>query len=431
MIIALTDRQQHLLDLANNLAQKFAARAPAHDRDGSFPHENYADAKAAGLPGLIVPEEFGGWGANLLEATLLMEALGAGDGSTALSLTMHVQTIGSAAEQRPWPEELFTRVCRDAVEQGALINAIATEPKLGSPSRGGKPETTATPVYAKSMNGSGAGEPIEWLINGRKSFASMIPALDYAIIPALLLDGSDEVARFVVPVDDTIEIIETWDAMGMRTTGSHDIVLHDTHAPNANMLGRGDGAKSASGSQDKAGPSTVNAWFMLTISAVYVGVANAALRTAAEFANERVPTALGKPIATLENIQRRLGEAELLLRQARTMLYSAADQWSRHPEQRPALGPQVIAAKVTATNNAIQATDHAMRVVGGVGLSRSMPMERFYRDVRAGLNHPVNDDQALVMFGKNVIEAAQQDEAGEVVEQEDEQEDERELAAAD
>ena len=380
MIIALTDRQQHLLDLANDLAQKFAARAPKHDRDGSFPHENYADAKAAGLPGLIVPEELGGWGANLLEATLLMEALGAGDGSTALSLTMHVQTIGSAAEKRSWPEDLFARICRDAVEHGALINAIATEPKLGSPSRGGKPETTATPVYKGAVDGNVAlngsapnhdKTPTEWLISGRKSFASMIPALDYAIIPALLLDGSDEVARFVVPVDDTIEIIETWDVMGMRTTGSHDIVLHDTHAPNENMLGRGDGAKSASGSQDKAGPSTVNAWFMLTISAVYVGVANAALRTAAEFANQRVPTALGKPIATLENIQRRLGEADLLLRQARTMLYSAADQWSQHPEQRVDLGPQVIAAKVTATNNAVQAVDHAMRVVGGVGLSKS------------------------------------------------------------
>ncbi len=430
MIIALTDRQQQLLDIANNLAQKFAARAPQHDRDGSFPHENYADAKAAGLPGFIVPEEFGGWGMNLLDATLLMEALGAGDGSTALSLTMHVQTLGSAAEKRSWPEDLFARICRDAVERGALINAIATEPKLGSPSRGGKPETTATPVYG-SLNGSARngsapkpnGEPTEWIISGRKSFASMIPALDYAIIPALLLDGSDEVARFVVPVDETIEIIETWDAMGMRTTGSHDIVLHDTHAPNANLLGRGDGAKSAS-----SGPSTVNAWFMLTISAVYVGVANAALRTAAEFANERVPTALGKPIATLENIQRRLGEADLLLRQARTMLYSAAEQWSLHPEHRVDLGPQVIAAKVTATNNAIQATDHAMRVVGGVGLSRSMPMERFYRDVRAGLNHPVNDDQALVMFGKNVTEAAQGVEGGEMVEKE---EAEQELIAAD
>ena len=59
MIIALNHRQQQLLDMANDLAQKFAARAPDHDRDGSFPHENYADAKAAGFPSLIVPQEFG------------------------------------------------------------------------------------------------------------------------------------------------------------------------------------------------------------------------------------------------------------------------------------------------------------------------------------------------------------------------------------
>jgi len=148
-----------------------------------------------------------------------------------------------------------------------------------------------------------------------------------------------------------------------------------------------------------------NAWFMLVISAVYVGVAEAALQVAAAYAKERVPTALGKPIATLESIQRYLGQAELLLSQAKTHLYHNAQMWDQHPDQRVALSPSVIIAKYTATNNAIAAVDHCMRVAGGVSMTKTLPLERYYRDVRGGLSHPVNDDQALVMLGRQVVDS--------------------------
>ena len=142
----------------------------------------------------------------------------------------------------------------------------------------------------------------------------MAPVLDYFIIPATLQDGSEDVARFVVPKGDGIEIVETWDAMGMRTTGSHDLRLTGVTAPAANMIART--------SQSTGGGA--NAWFVLIVSAVYVGVAQAALAAAVRYAHERVPTALGRPIATLESIQRHLGQAELLLTQARLFLYQTA-----------------------------------------------------------------------------------------------------------
>jgi alkylation response protein AidB-like acyl-CoA dehydrogenase len=142
---------------------------------------------------------------------------------------------------------------------------------------------------------------------------------------------------------------------------------------------------------------------MLTISAVYVGVAVAALKTAACYARERVPTALGKPIAELESIQRQLGQAELKLQQARMILYHNAELWDRHPECRAELGMSVAVAKVTATNAAIDAVDHCMRVAGGASMTRNLPLERYYRDVRGGLTHPVNDDQALIMLGRHAL----------------------------
>jgi alkylation response protein AidB-like acyl-CoA dehydrogenase len=389
MIYPRTERQQRFVAIARQLADRFKERAAIHDQAGSFPHENFDELRAAGMPSLVIPEEYGGWGANLLESVLVMEALAIGDGSTALSFTMHVQVMGSAAEARSWPDPLFARLCRESVERGALINAIATEPRLGSPSRGGLPDTTAEPIYA-----NGAETPSAWIINGHKNFASLSPALDYFIIPAAVQDGSGQVARFIVPAGDHIEIDETWNAMGMRATGSHDVYLRDAQVTPDLMIGRSD---------PKASDPTIsigNAWFTLTVSAVYVGVAQAALEFAVDFAQNRIPTALGKPIAELESIQRRLGEAELALTQARALLYSVANDWDELPDRRRELSPLLVAAKVTATNNAIQAVDHAMRVVGGASMARSLPLERYYRDVRAGLYHPVVDDQAFPVLGR-------------------------------
>lgn len=398
-----TERQSRFLTIAQELAPRFTERADEHDRQGSFPHENFADIRAAGLPALVIPEVYGGWGANLLETIQTLEALAIGDGSTALSLTMHMQTLGEVAETGVWPMALFAEVCRAAVERGALINSIATEPELGSPSRGGKPKTTATPVDADGTLLSPLDpdqRPAAWLLNGRKTFGSMSPTLDYMLIPALLQDGSDEVARFLVEPGPGLEILETWDALGMRSTGSHDIILRNFHVADSRIIARGGTDKAASKTTQGA---KTNAWFMLGVSAVYVGVAAAALVCAAHYARERTPTALGKPIAELESIQRRLGQAQFLIHQARTHLYTSAEQWDRYPDCRVQLSPNVIAAKMLATNAAIEAVDHCLRAVGGASLQKSLPLERYYRDVRGGLSHPMNDDQALVLLGQLAI----------------------------
>ena len=397
MLYPQTERQQHFIAIAKTLAEQFAQTSIEHDRAGTFPLENYDAIRTAGLPALIIPEEYGGWGATLLDTVMTMEALAIGDGSTSLSLTMHMQTLGNTAENfrlgnPTWPEALFARICHEAVEKGALINSIATEPELGSPSRGGKPRTTATPI--DMVNGA----PSAYLLNGHKTFASMIPALDYMIVAATLQDGTERVARFVASTEIGVEIQHTWDALGMRSTGSHDVTLTDLYVPAEYLLGVSDSAKPTKGGK-------VNPWFMLVISSVYVGVALAAQKEAVRFARERVPTGLGKPIAETESIQRRLGEVELLLRQARVLIYQAADMWVRFPDRHLAMTASVATAKYTATNNAIAAVEQCMRVVGGLSMTRKLPLEKFYRDVRGGIYHPMNDDVALTTLGKLSVAA--------------------------
>lgn len=387
-IYPLTPRQASLVARAQALAAKFSVRAAEHDRAGTFPFANYADIRAAKLPEWVVPVEYGGEGANLLETVQVCEALGMGDGSTALAVTMHLQTLGGAVESRAWPESVLVPLCRAAVEQGALVNYLSTEPELGSPSRGGKPATTATPVPAQRGRAAG------YVLNGRKNFASMSPVLDFLIVSATI-QGSDQVANFVVTPGPGVQIVETWDALGMRATGSHDVVLTDVFVPADFMI--------PPGLPDPKTKPKVSAWFSLCISAVYVGVAAAALQSAAHYAQSRVPTGLGKPIAELEGIQRRLGQAELLIHQAQVELYHAADLWDRFPARRVDLDEMVLVAKYTATNNAIAAVDECMRVPGGASMTRALPLERYYRDVRGGLNHPMHDDQILITLGQLAI----------------------------
>ena len=93
----LTPRQREIVELAGRLADEFAERAAEHDRDGSFPFENYERMREEGYLGLTVPEELGGMGAGLYDLILAQERLAAGDGSTALAVNMHVSPIGQLA----------------------------------------------------------------------------------------------------------------------------------------------------------------------------------------------------------------------------------------------------------------------------------------------------------------------------------------------
>ncbi|WP_409348192.1 acyl-CoA dehydrogenase family protein [Paenibacillus gyeongsangnamensis] len=86
------------------------------------------------------------------------------------------------------------------------------------------------------------------------------------------------------------------------------------------------------------------------------------------------------------------------MRTARSLLYAVADRWDREKEDRPALKPELGLAKYVATNNAIKIVDLAMRIVGAASLSRKRPLERYYRDVRAGLHNPPMDSTVLHTF---------------------------------
>lgn len=384
-----TPRLGDWLARADELATRFAARAPQHDRDGSFPFANFDDLRAAQLHLLPLPQRYGGWGATLLEATRVIERLAHGDGATALVFAMHVQVLGSLGEQCAWDERRFAAFAREVVERGALINSCATEPELGSPSRGGLPNTRARRVEDG------------WRISGHKTFASGIPVLTHVLIPAQL-EGEPEgtVGVFLVPTDRPgLRVEPTWDVLGMRATASHDLLLEEVPVAAEDLVQR-----RLPGASDP-GRVIGGAWFGMVVAATYLGIAAAARDAALAFARERRPTALaGRAIATLEPIQRLAGACEAHLLTARALLYATAAAWEQRPEERARLMSHIGLCKTIATTRAVEATDLALRIVGGQAMSRRLPLERLFRDVRAGLFHPPTEEAALAALGRTLLE---------------------------
>ena len=381
-----TDRQARFIELGARMGRIAAEQADVHDRNNTFPHDTFADLQEAGYLGLTVPIEFGGLGASPLEALLAQERLGHGSGAVGLGTTMHLGAMGGLADSRSWPFGLLERIFHEVVSEGALINGLASEPELGSPSRGGGFRTTATKT------------PGGWLVNGRKTWSTLSPGLRYGnvLLTVIEANGTESRGSVLVPMDSPgVQIEETWDNLAMRATGSHDVVFTDVFVPDELRLPSPKGLPA----------SQVNGWNLLG-SAVYLGIAQAARDFAVQFARDRVPAGLGKPIAELQTVQHRIAQIDLLLLQARSVLYSTAETWDKRPDLRDSLGWQFAAAKYTVTNNAIEVTDLALRVVGSVGLQRRFPLERYFRDVRAGLGNPPMDDVALTMIGKHALEIA-------------------------
>ena len=127
------DRQAQLLNTANNLAKEFEKTAAEHDRNGTFPFDNYVMLENTGYTSAAIPTEEGGGGHTLTDIVLAQLALAKGDGSTALGIGMHLVTTGTETYNKSWPKELRKKVFSDVVQHGTLINSLAAEPMMGSP----------------------------------------------------------------------------------------------------------------------------------------------------------------------------------------------------------------------------------------------------------------------------------------------------------
>ncbi|MGE7662771.1 acyl-CoA dehydrogenase family protein [Peribacillus sp. NPDC097197] len=373
-----TDAQKKYIEELERAIQSFPDRSESLDESKGFPFDNIQELKAFGYPTLTLAKEFGGQGGSLYDFLLAQEKIAEYCGPTALGIGWHVGTVLSLTEKRPWKKEVMDEFFEE-ISRGALVNTAASEAGTGSPTRGGRPETTARKKGDK------------WILSGRKTFTTLSPVLDIFLVTAWVTE-EEQMGTFFVHRDvPGVSIEETWDMISMQGTGSHDLVLDDVIIPEKYYV-----------MQKNPGKRIPDAW-LLHIPACYLGIATAARNYAVEFAKTYSPNSLPGPIRDLPNVQRTIGEIELALMEARHFLFSIAEKWEMQPENHDELSKELGAVKLSVVNKSITIVDKAMRVVGAKSLQRSNPLQRYYRDVRAGLHNPPMDDVTITTLAKSAL----------------------------
>ncbi|MBS7814735.1 acyl-CoA dehydrogenase family protein [Wohlfahrtiimonas chitiniclastica] len=374
------DTMGERLALTQKTAQAFKARAHHHDQNNTFPFENIEDLKRIAYPALTLSTEYGGIGVTLEEMLRHQVIIAENDAATALAIGWHIGMSKQLSDDRPWAEMTFREFAKDVVAKGALINSAATEAATGSPTRGGLPETTARTTE------------FGWVITGHKTFTTLSPVLDYFVVSARIND-TDEVGQFLVKrTYGGLRIEETWNMLGMRATGSHDLILDQVSLPKDALL------------MTKMVNRAPQGW-LLHIPAVYYGIAKAALNEALEFAAHYAPNSLATgTIGDLPLVQQKLGQMCAKLIESEYLLFGVARDWdAADAKTRSTLGDALAVTKTSVVNHAIEVVDLAMRLVGARSLSMDNPLQRLYRDVRAGLHNPPMEDMVYINLAQSAL----------------------------
>jgi alkylation response protein AidB-like acyl-CoA dehydrogenase len=364
-----TTSQTDWLAIARDLGRDFAPRVAAHDADDSFVAENYDILKAHHIFAAAVPQELGGGGASHAELCEFLRELAQYCGSTSLALSMHMHLLAATVwrwRQRAAVEPLLKRV---AEEQTVLISSGGSD----------------------WLDSSGTAEKVDggYCITARKIFSSGCPKGDLLMTTAVYDDPQDgpTVLHFPVPfADEGVTIMDTWHTLGMRGTGSHDIMIERVFIPeSAVALRRPKG-------QWHPSFNAVTAVAFPLIMAVYVGVAEAAYALALEHAHRKQDDP--QTAYLIGEMTNALVTAQMALRDmiAITANYDF--------EPTTATATAIFIRKTIAARSAITTAEKAMEVVGGASFYRSMGLERLLRDVQGGLYHPLHEKRQHLFTGR-------------------------------
>jgi alkylation response protein AidB-like acyl-CoA dehydrogenase len=354
--------------LAHELGPRFAERAAAHDLNDTFVATNYAELKAHRVFSAGVPAELGGGGASHPELCAMLRTFAHYCSSTALALSMHTHLV--AVPVWRWrhegaPVEPFLR--RIATEELILVSTGGSDFLAGSGT-------------ARKVDGG-------YRVTARKIFGSGSPAGSLLMTMAIYDDPKDgpTVLHFPVPLDAPgVKILDNWRTLGMRATGSNDVVLEDVFVPDAAV-----GARRRPGVWSPIFHATYTLAFPLVFS-VYVGVAESArdlaLREAARKAKD-------------PSVQALVGEMENELATARMALRHMIDA-AATTTMDAATTNEVLIGRTLAGRAAIRTVEKAMEVVGGASFFRALGLERLFRDVQGARFHPLHEKPQQLYTGR-------------------------------
>ncbi len=340
------------------VAKEIKPKAREVDEKEEFNWEAVRKGGPLGLLGMNIPEAYGGSNVDSISSAIATEELGWGCGSTALAFTAH-NGLGTAPIALYGSEELKKKWLPLVTEGKNKLGALAlTEPGAGSDLQGG--------VITKAEK-----QGNEWVINGAKMWCTNASIAEY-IITLVRTDprgGSKSLSMLLVPTDSKgLQIGPPEKKMGLRGSPASGVTYDNVRVPLDNLIGpEGRGLHQTLATLDAG---------RISIGAISVGLAQAAMEAAVNYARERM--AFGQAIAEFQAIQFKLSNMATEIELARNMIYKTA--WLK--DQGRPYNKEAAMAKLYATEMAERVCYDAIQIHGGYGYSREYHVERMYRDAR-------------------------------------------------
>ncbi len=357
---SLSPEKRSATEIAADLGPIFAKRADEAGESDAYVADNIARLKAAGLVEAGVPEELGGGGADIDDLAGMIRKLAYHCGSTGLAFSMHTHQVAIPAWR--WRHQKVA-----AAEP--LLRRVAKERILLLSSGG-----------SDWIGGSGRAEKVEggYRITARKSFTSGAPSGDLLMTGAILeTDGEPPtVLHFGVPMASPhVKVLESWRALGMRGTGSHDVLIDGFVVPEAGVAFR-----RKAGEWHPVFQIIATIAFPLIYSA-YLGVAESARDLAIALAKRKTPD---------RHAVQRAGAMETELAAARLAHGHMLDAVRQNAPSAATVN-QVMTGRALVARHAIAAVEQAMELAGGAGFYRAAGLERRFRDIQGARYHPLQD----------------------------------------
>jgi butyryl-CoA dehydrogenase len=368
----LSEEQRLLRDTARDVAQNLLApHAAEWDRDARFPKEALAELGKLGFMGMLVPEAYGGAGADHVGYALALEEIAAGDGAT--STILSVNSLCCSAVQQYGSEEQKQRFLVPLANGDKLAAFCLTEPQAGS-------DAAAIKTRARRRGN-------RWIVNGTKQFITSGQNADVAILFAVTdpAAGRKGISAFIVPTSTPgYRVARLEHKLGQRASDTAQLVFEDMElTPDLLLGGEGEGYRIALSNLEGG---------RIGIAAQAVGMARAAYEAALAYAQER--ETFGDKIIAHQAVAFRLADMATQIAAARGLVLDAA---ARRDAGEPCL-TEAAMAKLFASEMAERVASDAIQIHGGYGYLADFPVERIYRDVRVcQIYEGTSDIQRLII----------------------------------
>ncbi len=385
MNFELTEEQRAIRDLARDFAQNVIAPIAAeYDESGEFPVETIRQMGELGLMGIEVPEEYGGAGMDTLAYVVAMEEICKADAAHGTIMSVN-NSLFCHGLMKFGTEEQKQRYLVP-VASGKAVGAYSlTEPMSGSDAG------TMRSRAVKNENG-------DYVINGRKSWVTSGPVAEYVALFTVTDPQAEPkhkgISAFMVEADHPGFIRGKKEPkLGIRASATSEIVYEDYVAPPSALLGReGEGFRIA---------MTVLDAGRIGIASQALGIAQAAYEASVAYAKER--QAFGHAIGDFQAIQWKIADMATRINAARLLTYNAALAKMRARETGGRYTQQASMAKLYASETAMWVTTQAVQIHGGMGYSKELPVERYFRDAKITEIYEGTSEIQRLVIARNVL----------------------------